>query len=298
VSDGALRRFSDDSLVTALGYAKGAFMPVSPGDLIYNKKGSDITDAKTYPDNTLFVVGDVYYELKEQQLYPFISTPAFLSQFDTVQAITKENDFLPLYPVSETQLGFADGTLASSDISVFILSEGKSYPIINAPTFVQMGFDWNNVVPLDSEELSLYATQKQFTHDQPHPNGTLFLDQETNTYYVIKNGQKLPIKSAAVLATYSKQKPVLANLRQSQQSVSCQLKKSFFNGNKYSCTMPLDSIDNLIGNDYQIKAAFPDGTQINNIDVTFSTALKWESLRSSLSRIKINLTNNYMPAQQ
>lgn len=296
VSDGVLRKFSNTSLITQLGYSKDSFMPVYQDDLKYNKPGDDITDATEYPDDTLFIIGDTYYQLKDQQLSPFVSANAFLSQFDTNQAIIKTADFLNQYKLSETSLGFADGTLASVAPSVFILSEGKSYPISNADTFVRMGFDWNNVVPINSEELGIYEKQKQFTINQPHPDGTLFLDQKTNEYFVIQDGEKHPIESATIVKTYAKQKPVLADLEESNNSISCQLKKSWtlFNNNAYNCTVPLDSLNNFIGNDFRIDVKFADNAKITDINTNFSTSLDWTNLHSALSKIKGNLITNYV----
>jgi hypothetical protein len=297
-SNGTLRKFSNTDIILQLGYSKSSFKQVSQNDLQYNKSGSDITDTNTYPDDTFFAIGDTYYQLKNQQLFPFVSVRAFLSQFDAIQAIIKNSDFLGRYPVSETPLGFADGTLGSSDISVFILSEGKSYPIVNADTFVQMGFDWNDVVAMDPEELGLYDRQKQFTHDQPHPDGTLFVDQKTKQYFVIQDGQKHPIGSAAVAETYSKQNPVVADIEESQQSVSCQLKKNFLSSGTYTCNVPLDSIGTFVGNDYEVSTAFANDAKISSIDTTFFTPLSWQNLRSSLSRIKESLRNNYIAPPQ
>jgi len=101
VSDGVLRKFLNASIAMQLGYSKDSFMQVSQDDLKYNKAGSDIADATAYPDDTLFSVGDTYYQLKDQQLAPFVSTNAFLSQFDANQAITKNADFLNQYKLSE-----------------------------------------------------------------------------------------------------------------------------------------------------------------------------------------------------
>jgi hypothetical protein len=295
VSDGALRKFSNVALTAQLGYSKNSFMSVSQDDLKYNKPGDDITNGATnYPDDTLFAIGDTYYQLKDQQLFPFVSTRAFFSQFEANQAIIKDDSFLKNHTVSDKQLGFADGTLASFDQSVFILSEGKSYPISNAETFVKMGFDWNNVIAVNSEELGIYAKQKQFTYNQPHPDGTLFLDQKINKYFVIQNEEKHPIENAAVAKTYAEQKPVLVSLQESEVSVSCQLKKKFLSlSNTYTCNIPLNSIDSFLGFDFQIDAKFTDNEKISNINTTFYTSPTWENFILFLSKIKGGLITNY-----
>lgn len=297
ISEDKIHKFSEAKVVLNLGYSKNSFMEVSENDLLSNEPGSDITDADNYPNGTLFAIGDTYYQMQDQKLIPFVSTRAFFSQFEANQAIIKDNDFLKNHTVSDEQIGFADGTLASFEQSVFILSEGKSYPIADAETFVQMGFDWNNVIALDSEELNIYKKQKQFDRNQPHPNGTIFFDQATETYFVIKDNERHPIKSNAVAKNYSKQKFIIANSKESEVSVSCQLKRNLLSNSAYSCDVPLDSFGNFLGNDYQIETKFTNEAKVSNIDVTFSAPLSWLNLRSSLSRIKVNLKNNYIPTQ-
>jgi len=297
ISNDKLRKFSEAAIVLKLGYSKNSFLEVSQNDLLFNESGSDITDADNYPDDTLFAIGETYYQMRNQELFPFVSTRAFFSQFEANQAIIKDNTFLKDHTVADEELGFADGTLASFEQSVFILSEGKSYPIADAETFVQMGFDWNNVIAIDSEELNIYKKQKQFDINQPHPNGTIFFDQATGTYFVIKDNERHPIENAAALKTYSKQKFVIANSKESEISVSCQLKKNLLSSN-YSCNVPIDSFENFLGNDYQIETKFANEAKISDINATFSTPLSWSNLRSSLSRIKASLKNNYIPTQQ
>jgi len=299
VYDDKLHEFSEAAIVLKFGYSKNSFLEVSQNDLRYNEIGNAITDANNYPDGSLFAISDTYYQMQNQKLVPFVSTRAFFSQFEANQAIIKNDDFLKNYPLSDDQLGFVDGTLASFEQSVFILSEGKSYPVADAETFVQMGFDWNNVVALDSEELNIYKKQKQFDRNQPHPNGTIFFDQTIEKYFVIKNNEKHLIENDAVAKNYSKQKFVIANSKESETSFSCQLKKNLLSSSKYSCNVPLDSFENFLGNDYQIETKFANEAKVSDIDVTFSTPLNWLNLRSSLSRIKASLRNNYnSPIQQ
>jgi hypothetical protein len=298
ISDDKLRKFSEAATVLEFGYSKNSFLEVSQNDLLFNEIGDEIGSADSYPDDTLFAIGETYYQMRNKKLFPFVSTRAFFSQFEANQAIIKNEDFFNSYPVSDGQLGFADGTLASFEQSAFILSEGKSYPIADAETFMQMGFDWDNVVSVNSEELNIYKKQKQFDRNQPHPNGTLFFDQATETYFTIKNNEKHPIENATVIKNYSKQKFVIANSKESATSVSCLLEKSFTSRRKYHCDVPIDSFEKFLGNDYQIETKFTNEARISDIEATFSTPFSWLNLRSSLSKIKENLRNNYIPTQQ
>lgn len=291
VSDGKLRKFADTKTILELGYPKSAFVSVSPTDLAYNEKGDEITDQENHPNNTIFAIEDTYYELKDGQLFPFVSSRALSSRLDPICAIAKSVDFFAKYPSSETYLGFANGTLASSADSVYILSDGKSFPVETADTFNAMGFDWNSVIPITQDELGVYEKQKQFTHDQPHPNGVTFFDQKTNESFMIENGLKRMIPSEAIVQAYSKQKPVLTDSETLLKKTSCQLEKNFWGKNIFQCSVKLDEFSNLIGNSFRISLTFPVKTNLKSIRATFSTPLSTQSLKNSLSKIKERIYN-------
>ena len=291
VSNGLLRKFANPNVIMQLGYPKSAFMEVSPESLKLNKPGEQITDTASYPDGTLFAIDGNYYQLQNQQLSQFVSINAFLSQFDAASAIVKDQNFLAKYQVAEKFLGFIDGTLASNADSVFILSEGKSYPVVNAIVFQVMGYNWNDIVPISSDELGAYQKQKQFNDDAPHPNGTIFIDQKNNQHFIIKDGKKLPINNPDVLKTYADRKAIIANSTDSAKELTCSLKKDFLSSNNFSCEIPLTTFNELIGNDYQLSAKFPIDTNLSALNVTFSTPLTTNSLMNSLSVIKNKLQN-------
>lgn len=286
VSNGLLRKFVNTDTILQLGYPKSAFIQVSQDDLQYNEKGGTITDKNNYPDDTLFVIDENYYQLKNQKLSPFISARAFTSFFDPAGAIAKNSDFLSRYQLTETYLGFADGSLVSSADSVFIISEGKSYPVENAETFLAMGFDFNNVLQLTQDEINAHTKQKQFTHNDPHPNGVVFFDRKANKYFAVENGTKRPFETEKVAGSYLKQKPVIADSEEILLESSCKLTKKLFPSNTYSCSTTLQNLTAAIGNDYQITTIFSNDAKLKSIRTTFSTPLKVESLKSSLAKIK------------
>lgn len=290
VSNGLLRKFSSTDVILQLGYPKSSFISVSQDDLKYNKKGAEIRNTSNYPDDTTFLVDEKYYQLKNQKLAPFVSARAFLSQFDQSGAIAKKSDFLSLYPITETYLGFADGTLASSSDSVFIISEGRDYPVETAETFLAMGFDFENVIELTQDELNAHLKQKQFTHNDPHPNGIVFLDKNSNEYYIIENGFKKLLATEAIAKTYTtKQKPIIVDSKASELESSCALRKKLLIANEYTCHTSLLNLTSAIGNDYKISTKFSNDVKIKNINATFSTPLKWTSLKNSASKIKARI---------
>lgn len=293
VSGDLLRKFTNTNIILTLGYPKSSFQLIDSKDLQYNKVGPEISSPNTYPDGTLFSIDETFYQLLDQQLLPFISTRAFLSQYEAIQAIPKNKDLFSTYPKSENSLGFSDGTLASADISVYILSKGKSYPVANAETFLSMGFNWDDIIPLASEELGFYEKQKQFNQNQPHPDGTVFRDQKTNEYFVVDKGTKRPIKSAAILKNYEKQKPIAASLEGLNKSVSCTLSSPLLTRNTYSCAASLQEINQFPGNYYRIDTVFPETVKVVRMNETLSTPFTWQNIHNALGGIKNTLLINY-----
>lgn len=293
VSGGLLRRFANTDIILNFGYPKEAFQIAQENDLTHTPQGPEITSSVTYPEDTIFFIDEKFYQLKEGKLFPFLSSRAYLSQYPANLAVSKGAEIFNTYPESEHAIGFADATIASAGGSAFILSQGKSYPIADFNTFEIMGFSWDKVVALESDELGSYEQQKQFTASQPHPNGTIFLDKQAGTYSMIDNGQKRPIMGEGVLKTYPLQNAISVDSKSLTTELGCDLKNGFPRLSHWTCQIPLDEVSNLIGNNYQFKISFEEQIKIKEIHLTYFTPMTWQNMLNSLSKIKGNLKNNY-----
>jgi len=256
VSDGQLRKFSSLEILISLGYSGKQFQEVSDADLAYNKKGDDILKNNDYPNATLFQVEDNFYIMENRQLKKFVSDQAFLSNYTSDQALKKDTRFLSDYPAAENLAGFSDGTLVSNDISVYIISQNKINPIDNPITFESNGYRWEDVVPIGSDELSLYEKDKLFNIKSPHPNGTVYKAIENSTYYIVRDGQKHPLPSEIIAKSWFGKNPVLVSEKSLDTKVSCNLQKKFSWSNVYECEIPLEVFSNFTGFDYQFNILF------------------------------------------
>ena len=158
----------------------------------------------------LFKINNDYYQLKDKVLYKFVSEKAFLTDYDSRQAIVKDESFLKNYPLSGEFIGFRDGTLLSSDISVFVVSGNRIWPINNPVTFASNGWNWNDVISASGEEIGIYQKEKLFTIKTPQPDGTLFRDDNTGKYYLISGKEKHELVGKDVIDFYSKINPLPA----------------------------------------------------------------------------------------
>jgi len=297
VSNGELRKFATPSIFNSLGFPQNAFIAVAPEELSYNPIGQLIADNSSYPDDSLFKINDNYYILQNKTLEQFTSATAFLDQYKSAQAIEKDNDFLSKYAVSENSIGFADGALISYGISVYIVSGNSIFPINNPVTFVAKGFSWNDVIPASADEISLYTRAKLFNITSAHPDGTIFKTVEDSKYYLIEKGKKHFLPSENIAASWLGRSPIMVSEKSLNATSSCTIKKDALGfGSSYSCEIPVSSLQQLDGTDYEFSMNVNNAVKINSVSVTFEKDINNTNFHSSLRGLFNQVINNYVPA--
>lgn len=188
--------------------------------------------------------------------------------------------------------------LLSTKESVYLASGNKIWPIADAITFESMGWNWNDVIPSNSEEISSYEKQKLFTLKNAHPDGTVFSDKETGRYYLVENREKRLIKNSADLISFAKTNPTIAEEKSLETISSCEMESSWKFLRKYKCLIPIQEIQNLLGNDYEFRANFDQDVDIKNLEITFKKSFNLENLKSSLATLKNRFKANYYGQNQ
>lgn len=296
VSNGQLRKFADASIVSALGFRAENFLAVDEEDLKYNSPGASIADKSAYPDNSLFKIAENYYMLSGGKLIPFVSEKAFLSHYPPAFAINQSDDFLGKYPVDENLLGFSSGSIVSYGISAYLIENGTILPINNPETFLAMGYDWSGIVPIDGGEFSLYEKGELTTIESAHPEGTVFSATEDGKKYLIKNGRKYFLPTESIAASWIGNKGMIAvNARGLEISQRCVLQKKLLSSVRFSCAIPLASLQSVIGKDYEFKVIFSDNLEISNINATFEKNINKDNFKMTVFDLVNRIKQNYVP---
>ncbi|MDO8241178.1 MAG: hypothetical protein Q7T51_04330 [Candidatus Moranbacteria bacterium] len=294
VFNGKMHKFAKPNLVTELGYAPEAFREVTPIEINYNKKGDSITKAQ-YPNKTFFRVNDEYYLLQSEHLQKFISANAFLSQYDSNQAIVKDTSFLSTFKPSNNLIGFADGSILSYGDTIYITNGKNILPVDSPETFLSKGYAWEDVIPVSPEEIALYVKEKNFTIASLHSNGTIFKTSESGNHYLIQDGKKRLLPSTNVVASWLKKNPIMVSRDSLSLTNSCLLKKDALSANSYSCEIPIANMQNLLGSDYEFFAKSSSAIQIDTVNIEFKKDVTRDNLLLTLSRIFNRVKNNYVP---
>ncbi|MEK9151306.1 MAG: hypothetical protein AAB547_01600 [Patescibacteria group bacterium] len=250
--------------------------------------GADVTG---FPQESLYKIEGTYYALRNDTLYPFVSDNAYLSRYPDDFAESVSGDFLARYPVSESWIGFRIGSVVSFAAGVFlIVSDTEMRPVGSADIFLALGYRFEDVRPASAEEIGIYGRGRIFLLGAQHPDGTLFLDRDTETYYLVDHGMKRPITDAKYRDFISKQQtPISVSSKSSEVRANCILVPSLF-GQSFSCTTPIDTLSPENGSDFEIRVEGADADiDINTLQVSFATDKSTENMLTLLSAIKQRL---------
>lgn len=247
--------------------------------------GETISD---FPEADLYHVGRNYYRLQDGTLRPFVSDAAFLSRYPAAIAREESPEWQSRYPVAAEFIGFRVGSLISFADGVYVVtSDTDIRPIGSAEIFLAFGYRFDDVIAASGEDLGIYKRGRIFLMGAPHPDGTLFLDQSSDTLYLIESGMRRPIEKGAYhdfLA--SAMHPIPSYETDSVTATHCMAVTGLL-PRTLRCTSELAPIRESAGPDYEIALSGQDETiDIATITLAFDTRLDRSNLRTLLAKVK------------
>ena len=248
-----------------------------------------------FPDETVYVHEGVYYALRDGTLYPFVSEQAYLSRFPQERAETTDNSLLTRYPISDEWLGFRVGSLLGNATGVFIVvSETEVRPVGSAEIFLALGYDFADVLSVSEEELGVYKRGRIFLLGATHPDGTLYHDLDTDTYFMVDGKTKRPLDGPYRDFLTKDRHPILVSTKASEMTAGCTLMPSFF-GTSLSCETDVTTLPEGYGNDFELTVAeTPADIDINALTLSFETAKNKQNMLTLLSKIKQRLLSRFL----
>ena len=170
--------------------------------------------------------------------------------------------------------------------------------ILGVDIFLSLGYSWKDVVSVSDEEISLEQKGKPVDFGTPHPNETVFLDTKENTYYLILEGKKREIRSEKIRTLWlGNRDPIPVSSDSLTSTASCQLLEDIspFSSYALSCSVPIESLDSLPGDTYEIAVSLPKETNIRRMDASFKTTVNHNNLFLRLSQLKNRALSRYFP---
>ncbi len=249
-----------------------------------------------YRNGAIFFIRDNYYQFFDGVLYRFVSSEAFRSSYPESAAVEGTNELLSLFPLSNELIGFRSGSLLSFADGVFVVyGKNEIRPIGNADIFTAIGYAWNDIIPANEEEIGMYTRGKIILPGTLHAPGTLFVEKETRTYFLLGDDMKRhPINNPNLLSfLISRQHPIEISTQSTERTTSCAFKSSLLFRRSYSCDIPLEPLAELPGNDYEFTFSSSKEIKIESLGAVFRRAPTHGNLSAAIGQLKQRLFDRY-----
>ena len=117
--------------------------------------------------------------------------------FDNVEDVEQEE--ADTYGDAE-EVCYADGTIVRERDrnEVYVIADGEKKHIEDPTAFAALGYNWNNVVKIESGALGFYRLRSAMRTNSVHPEGALIREEGTSTVYLIEGGKKKPISTQSI----------------------------------------------------------------------------------------------------
>lgn len=257
-------------------------------------KGEPITVS---PNPTIYQISNTYYLLQNNTLVPFISEAAYRSRYPEGHTIAKADaTIFNLYARGENPIGFRIGSLLSFADGVYIItSETEMRPVGSAEIFLALGYRFEDVKAVSEEELGIYKRGRIILLNTPYSEGTLFEDTNTNTVFMIDQGNLRAILDPTYLKfLLGEQTPIAIHAEDATEYIGCNLQKNLF-PRSYSCTATIDVFKDNLGYSYEL--VFGQNTnrpiEIKTMRVVFDTHVTLENAHRLLAKVKQRLLERF-----
>ena len=200
----------------------------------------------------------------------------------------------PITEKADDGNGFHSGSLLSFADGVFLIDGNLVRPIGDATIFENLGYHWEDVVPASEEDMGVYEKGKMVILGNRHPDGTVFYDTDTRTYFLIRNEEKHAITDESIAQSYLHgTHPILASKQALDIEQSCPLRLNGWLAKQYVCSTPIDILKNLPGDSYKITLRFDANASFQDMETTFAETVNIANMRTSLSQIKQRIFSHY-----
>ena len=110
---------------------------------------------------------------------------------------------------------------------------------------------------------------------------------------MVRNGQKHPLPSAAIAASWLKKTPVAVSEKALDIHAECVFKNSFWNRSSYACEIPLDKFSTLIGFTYEFNLASDTAIQMDSLNVDYQKNVNKANFKAFLLGIYNSIIGTY-----
>ncbi len=149
------------------------------------------------------------YLIRDGTKHPFLSKTAFLSRYPSFDRVISVNPAdLAAYPTGASIQYPNYSLLQVPTGGIYLLNDDTLRPIASKEAFRLLGFNPEEVTPVESKDIFFYKIGKPLTEQSAYPTGALLQDNATGGVYFVQNGVKQPIIARELIPLYYSDKNI------------------------------------------------------------------------------------------
>ena len=166
---------------------------------------------RDYPDGTLLQEeGEPgVWLLQHNKRRPFKTRAALYSRYDATRIIQVSKNELEAYQIGPS-IEFANYSLLRSPIgTIYLLVDDTIRGIESMEVFRTIGFNPEEVIDIDKDDLELYTIGDNITIASAYPTGALLQDDSTGAVFFVQDGKRQGIINRTIMdLNFKNQKPL------------------------------------------------------------------------------------------
>jgi len=157
--------------------------------------------SRTYPDGSLLKLDDEpgIWLIKNGQRRPFLTKSAFTSRYDINKVITVSRNDLAQFEIGPALKFPQYSLLQNENEEIYLIVDDFAKLITSQEVFRTIGFNPEEIIEIENEELAAYEIGEDITMDSVYPTGGLLQDKTTGGIYYVESGKKYPIWSREIM---------------------------------------------------------------------------------------------------
>ncbi|MEA2064929.1 MAG: hypothetical protein U9O66_01360, partial [Patescibacteria group bacterium] len=171
-----------------------------------------VKDYQKYPDGSLLRKkgeGGIYL-IQNGEKRPFLTKSAFMSRYSLNRVLDVASDDLEKYEVGKPIKFSNYSLLRSPEKIVYLLVNDITREIKSTEVFKKIGFNPEEIIDVESAELSEFSKGKLITENDIYPTGALLQNRKTGGVFFVIDNEKYPIWSKKIMEVNYPNKKIIS----------------------------------------------------------------------------------------
>ncbi len=168
--------------------------------------------SQSFPNGTIVraMPSEDVYMIQNRQKRKFLSETVLLSMTNPDKIVEASETSLASYPEGEPMRFPQYSLLRDPDGAIYLLAQEGKRRIVNMETFRQFGFNEDEIIEVQFDEIDAIATAQPINQQTVFPQGALVKAPDSPTVWYVESNKKYAVSDEVFLKVYFTRRPIVS----------------------------------------------------------------------------------------